>query len=394
MIWEEMWEDIFTFLAGLGAKMALEYTGKNLKLYQLPLGRDGKATYQIRYKDGNGKQVRKVVPSKADPHKWAREMDNELNVVDHLDRTEHALGEVIGEYIKELEERVENYRNEAKYGEQLSPGTYKKTRVHLDKHIIPHFKKIALTQITPSKVTDFRSKLIKNMKPQTANQVIGTLGRALSFFVMKEYITFNPCRELAPLQPKETDQGYTPTKAEVAKVVEAAGEFDDLWKTVLVKLCAELGLRISEALALQWTAVRKDQLFIKRSVVQGVVGRTKTKGSERALKMSQSLSRMLTEHRLRSASKDYVFVNENGNLLSASDVLKQVLTPACTAANVPQFGWHGLRRAYITELFNKGIREDHVQTLAGHAPGSKVTRSIYNKVRTEDVLIDDYVVEF
>ena len=45
------------------------------------------------------------------------------------------------------------------------------------------------------------------------------------------------------LRTKETDQGYTPTKAEAAKVVEAASEFDDLWKTVLVKLCAELGLR-------------------------------------------------------------------------------------------------------------------------------------------------------
>jgi integrase len=371
--------------------MALLYTGKNLKLYHLPCGRGGKEGHQIRYKDGNGKQVRKVAPATVDPYRWAKEMDNELNTVQHLDRSDHMFGDVIKEYISELEERVENYKSDARYGEQLSPGTYKKWRVHLDKHIVPHFQKADLAKITPTKVLDFQTQLLKKIKPQTINDVVGTLSRSMSFFVVKEYIVANPCREIKKLQTKSVEQGYTPTPEEVHKVING---IDELWKKALVKLCAETGLRISEALALEWSSIRKDQLYVKQSVVQGVVGKTKTKGSERKIMMSSTLTSLLAEHRLRSTSKDFVFVNERGNLLSASDALKQVLKPACNAVNVREFGWHGLRRGYITQLFKKGVREDHVQTLAGHAPGSKVTRSIYNKVREEDVLIDDYVIEF
>lgn len=183
------------------------------------------------------------------------------------------------------------------------------------------------------------------------------------------------------------------------EVVKVANSFDvdqapeDRWKYVLVKLCAETGVRISEALALQWKAIRKDVISIERAVVQGEVGKTKTAGSTRKLKISPSLASAFKELRLQSMRTDFVFVNAEGNLLSASDVLKQVLRPACKRAGVRDFGWHGLRRAWVTNQFNRGIREDHVQTLAGHAPGSKVTRAIYNKVREEDVLRDDYVVE-
>ena len=128
--------------------------------------------------------------------------------------------------------------------------------------------------------------------------------------------------------------------------------------------------------------------------MRGELGPTKNNGSKRKIIISTSLAKQLTELRLKSYSTEFVFLNSKGGFLAPIEVTKQILRPACAKADVPEFGWHGLRRMYITQLFNRNVREDHVQTLAGHAPGSKVTRSIYNKVRAEDVLIEDYVTEF
>ena len=387
--------------------MALVFEGNNCRLYHGVYGQDKKERYQIRYYDGSGKRVTKFVPKarQDDAYDYAKEVDAQLNVQGRLDDDTFTFGKLINEYISQLEERVENYRNDAKYGDKMSPGTFKKTKVHIKHLLLADIKSKTpstlsqsdIRKITPSKVIQLQQELKTWLAPQTVNAIMGVLSRTMSFFVVKEYIQSNPCREVRQLQPKEPDQGYTPTMPEVSKVADSFDlevQPEDLWKKVLVKLCAETGVRISEALALQWGAIRKDVIYVKQSVVQGEVGKTKNAGSTRKIKISNSLMVLLTELRLKSLHTDYVFVNENGNLFSASDVLKQVLRPACKRAGVTSFGWHGLRRAYITALFNKGVREDHVQMLAGHAPGSKVTRSIYNKVREEDVLIDDYVVEF
>jgi len=386
--------------------MALVFEGDNCRLYFGTYGADKKERYQIRYYDHKGKRVTKFVSKKH--HKnalaYAKEVDQQLNQASRIDNATLTLGGVMKKFIAELEQRVENYRNDVKYGDKMSPATFKKTQVHL-KHILfadikstqpSALAQMEITSITPSKVVQFQQDLKKRIAPVTVNAVVNCLGRAMSFFVMEEIIMTNPCREVRPLQEDEPQQGYTPTMEEVVKV---ANSFDvdqapeDRWKYVLVKLCAETGVRISEALALQWKAIRNDVISIERAVVQGEVGKTKTAGSTRKLKISPSLASAFKQLRLQSMRTDFVFANAEGNLLSASDVLKQVLRPACKRAGVRDFGWHGLRRAWVTNQFNRGIREDHVQTLAGHAPGSKVTRAIYNKVREEDVLRDDYVVE-
>ena len=186
---------------------------------------------------------------------------------------------------------------------ELYPGRSKrsdrleKTQVHL-KHILfadikstqpSALAQMEITSITPSKVVQFQQDLKKRIAPVTVNAVVNCLGRAMSFFVMEEIIMTNPCREVRPLQEDEPQQGYTPTMEEVVKV---ANSFDvdqapeDRWKYVLVKLCAETGVRISEALALQWKAIRNDVISIERAVVQGEVGKTKTAGSTRKLKIS------------------------------------------------------------------------------------------------------------
>jgi len=365
--------------------MPVIYKGKCLRLL------DGKNGYEIRFMDLEGKEVRKRVPKSEEPMEYAILLDGRLERTGTLtDKVQAKFKDLVGLYVKELSGKRDNYVNNAEYGDKISPGTFKKTLVHINKHILPFFGDFDVEHIRPSTTLRFQANLVKGVKPQTANAVLGTMRRLMSFLTVHEYIETNPCREISNLQSAPLETKYTPTTAEVQQVIASA---DQLWKKVLIMLAADTGMRISEILALKWVDIRNDLIFVKAAAINRELSGTKTVGSKRKIKIDSKLTARLAELRLAS-SKDFVFTNEKGRLYTASDVLKQVLTPACTRANVMPFGWHGLRRHFINYQLDRGVPKNRVQKLVGHSIGSHVTDRHYREVRDEDVLVDEYVVSF
>ena len=370
--------------------MAVKYKGKHVKLYHLTLNNAQTPVFQVRYKDEIGKEVRKRVPGYEDPVEYAKGLEHQIKTAGSVKVHSNLFREAVKDYDDELLEHVQNYKTDAKYGEKIAPGTYKKNAVYLNNHILPVFGDLDVQNITPAKIMDFQKQLVKKISPAVANQVVGMLGRCMSFFVRKELILYNPCREIKRIQEDEVEPKYVPTRDEVQKVIDAT---DELWKTALLKLCAETGCRIGEALALKWTCVKDDIIFIKAGAYLGTIQKTKTKKSVRKVKISPSLVVMLKELRLKS-SADFVFVNSVGKIFMSTEVLKQVLYRACDVAGVSKFSWNGLRRYYINSKLDGDVRLDHIQKMVGHAIGSRVTNAHYIKIRDEAVLIDDYVEEF
>lgn len=373
-----------------GFFMGLEYKGDFVRLYSGSFNRSGHG-YQVRYIDGAGKSVRKMVPESAMPLEYAKSLDRQIG----LAGTQSVEGpkkfkEAAKSYVKELDEHLLNYRQESKHGHKISAGTHKKYMIAVNLHIVPHFQNMNLSAIRISTVQDFQDQLRKRMKPQTANQVVNCLGRMMSYFVRKEWIEANPCREIRSLPEDAIERGRTPTQKEVQKVIMHCRED---WHEVLVRVCAEAGLRISEALGLEWTNIRNDILYIKQSAVRAEIGKTKTAGSKRAVKISAQTATMMKELRVKSINQ-FVFANEKGRLLTSSDALNQALHPACKLAGVELFGWHGLRRLVINTLLDNNVMRDHVQKIVGHTIGSKVTDKHYREIDDEAVLRDDYVLKF
>ena len=370
--------------------MAVKYKGKHVKLYHLTLNNKQTPVFQVRYKDEIGKEVRKRVPAYEDPVEYAKGLEHQIKTAGSVKVHSNLFREAVKDYDDELLEHVQNYQTDAKYGEKIAPGTYKKNAVYLNNHILPVFGDLDVQNITPAKIMDFQKQLVKKISPAVANQVVGMLGRCMSFFVRKELILYNPCREIKRIQEDEVEPKYVPTRDEVQKVIDAT---DELWKTALLKLCAETGCRIGEALALKWTCVKDDIIFIKAGAYLGTIQKTKTKKSVRKVKISPSLVVVLKELRLKS-SAEFVFVNSVGKIFMSTEVLKQVLYRACDVAGVSKFSWNGLRRYYINSKLDGDVRLDHIQKMVGHAIGSRVTNAHYIKIRDEAVLIDDYVEEF
>ncbi len=139
---------------------------------------------------------------------------------------------------------------------------------------------------------------------------------------------------------------------------------------VLVAAC--LGLRVSEIIGLQWGDFNWEDLtlLVKRSVVQGRVGDTKTEASQLPLPVDPRLARILQEHWKRSPHQrpeDWVFGNREGRPRWQESILHRQLKPAGLRAGLGRVGWHTFRHSYSTLLRSAHVDLKVQQELLRHS---------------------------
>lgn len=366
----------------------LLWEGEIVKLYHGK--RRDTSHFFIRWDDQEtGKEKKKICRDDIDPMTWAMKQDLRLKHNGTLTPKQSTLlGDLIYLYKAEIDERVNNYKTNSKYGRRLRPKRRTTLLVHINKHIVPFFGKMKIEDITTQNVMKFQKELEKKMSPQYANTIVGTLRRIFKFFIQENLVQYNPCVQLDPLETRASEERYTPTESEVLAILQATTVH---WKKVMIKLAAANGMRISEILALRWDAINGDKIHIRLSNDRGELGDTKTAGSNRTVRISEELKDDLAQ--LKAVSEgEWLFTNTKGNLFAATDVVRSVLYRACNKANVQKFGFHGLRRFFINKQLNEGKSKDHVQVLVGHKVGSDVTDKHYRQIRPEETYGDEYII--
>jgi integrase len=139
---------------------------------------------------------------------------------------------------------------------------------------------------------------------------------------------------------------------------------------VLVAAC--LGLRASEIVGLQWQDFNWEDLtvFIRRGVVNGRSGDTKTEASQKSLPVDPRLARPLQEllkRKLHIAPQDWVFANNGGQPRGQQNILQRHLRPAASRAGIGKIGWHTFRHSYSTMLRGAGADIKVQQELLRHS---------------------------
>jgi integrase len=139
----------------------------------------------------------------------------------------------------------------------------------------------------------------------------------------------------------------------------------------LIQVCAGLGLRISEALGLRWDDLNFDEgeLRIRRSVVNGVAGETKTKGSAAKLPLHPEIIGVLRSWRVAEAVVGgWVFGSErNGKPWDRDHLRDTYLKPAGERAGCPEIGWHSLRHSYRANLRESNVPIETQKSLMRHS---------------------------
>jgi integrase len=154
---------------------------------------------------------------------------------------------------------------------------------------------------------------------------------------------------------------------------------------VLVAAC--LGLRASEIIGLQWGDFNWEELtlLVKRSVVHGRAGDTKTEASRLPLPVDPHLAGTLQEHRKRSLhtdSQDWVFANRAGRPRSQESILLRHLKPAAIRAGIGKIGWHTFRHSYSKMLRGAHVDLKVQQELLRHST-IQSTMNIYTQAVSE-----------
>ena len=134
----------------------------------------------------------------------------------------------------------------------LAPSTVRRHEELARIHVKPALGKTKLSKLDPLQVQSFyRSKLDEGLSAATVVKVHSTLSKSLKQAVRWRLIPLNVCSSVTPPRIARTE--IVPLDARQMKALLKAAESTDLH--ALWTLLATTGLRIGEALALQWEYV-------------------------------------------------------------------------------------------------------------------------------------------
>ncbi len=222
--------------------------------------------------------------------------------------------------------------------------------------------------------------LAAGRSPRTARYAFVVLRHALKDAVDWGLISVNPADRAKPPRTPRTEL-VVPTATEAQALVSAAEEdrFYALWA-----LLAVTGLRLGEALGLQWSDLdlARQRLVVRRTL-SGGGGRKrleppKTDRGARTVALDSWLIGVLADHRARQredqaaadtewASTDFVFTTRRGTWLDHSNIHRAYKAALARAGLPTRFRVHDLRHAMATAWLAGGVNPKIVSERLGHA---------------------------
>lgn len=161
----------------------------------------------------------------------------------------------------------------------------------------------------------------------------------------------------------------------------------------LIRISAKLGLRLGEALGLQWRDFDKTgSLSIKRQWTKyREYGPPKTPAAVRTIALPSAVRDELIALRLESrysGDDDPIFVSREATPLSHRNVAQRGYEAARDLAGIPDhLTFHDLRHAAASRLIYRGLDPVTVANVCGHEDASttlKVYAKLFNRRETDD----------
>jgi len=178
-----------------------------------------------------------------------------------------------------------------------------------------------------------------------------------NYCVDRDYMIVNPIFRRKEFKPKT--QSYTPRWFHDAELQQIFNYFDDAGglAPVWFRTLAYTGMRLSEALNLEWSAINLENRIIR---VQ-----TNTKNYQnRSLPIHiRLLPYLMAIHN----DNHYVFSNGNGGRYCTGNAWYKRLQTALKQLGLQQTGLHAFRHSFGSALARSGAHPKEIQELLGHA---------------------------
>ena len=347
--------------------------------------RGSKWYVRITYRDelGRKRQIERVgTDSKRETEKIGRELQLQI------DRGKKKFSQI--SYADFLKEWDTDYLSTT----ELKPSTIRSYRNVIYNKLIPALGAMKIKDIRAKHLQNYLNSLVEEFSPSTINTVFSVIRKSFAYAVsFSEHIDVNPAiniyrpkKATAAIKPQEVTPFTHDEMAQILKRFPASHQF---YAPIMLGYLA--GLRIGEALALQWEDVHPDHIAVHSTMAYGGAWKrqenAKTKSSTRMVYIGPGIYNILMQ--IRKAQQDNagkykeyytpseaVCRREDGKPLTPDDMR---FFNQWVKANIGHGSFHTLRHTYATALLESGADLELVSKQLGHS-NLTITAKFYSHV--------------
>jgi len=333
--------------------------------------------------DHNAKRKKKAFPDKETALRFARTLRERLAEGDFGLGKEQPERKPFSVYYKTwLESYVSTHTKTATYANYDTA-----YRVHL----LPFLGDTDIKEITREQLKRFMyEKLNAGLSRNSVKGYLAPLSEMFNHAIEDGHLDHNPCIRIMRTTREEKGKQQQKidflTREELASLLAACREhFAPAYPFVL--LLARTGLRIGEAVALQWGDIDFEGRFInvQRNWVDGHLTTPKSGKSRRvdmSLHLTETLTALSVERKKETLKKgwgqvpQWVFTNEVGGMMDPENFRHRVWAKLHPKAGMRRIRIHDLRHTFASLLIQQGESLAYVKDQMGHH-SIRVTVDVY-----------------
>ncbi|WP_307977298.1 site-specific integrase [uncultured Streptococcus sp.] len=275
----------------------------------------------------------------------------------------------------------------------VKPQTYRHTEITIHKHLVPVFGTMKLDKISLPFVQYFANTIaasgLKEYKP-----IIALNKRILQYAVHLQLITRNPAENIIIPKAQKLEKEVKHLDNEQLKIFldyleQLPNTYKNNYNAVLYRFLLATGLRIGEAVALEWSDIDLEDGTISVTKtfnpVINELSTPKTRAGKRVISIDRKTMLMLRLYKVRQEQKFKEMISPYGQHVFSNGLapypfrnnLQRMLDDHLEKAGLPRFTFHAFRHTHASLLLNAGITYKELQHRLGHSKIS-MTLDVYS----------------
>ena len=284
--------------------------------------------------------------------------------------------------------------------DNLAPKTIERYE-EMAEYLSPELLGMTIGEITPLDLSREWARLLKSgghtrrtkearpMKPKTVRNIAGLVSSAYLRAIKWGLATVNPVTHSElPRLKKRAGLALLPAEQDLL----TACSLGPWCLQTFLEMCVATGCRRGDVLALRWSDIRNNKVFVDRSLCQtrdGLVYKTTKTEEPRDIALPPGMAAVLEAHRLRQdkfrrqfgpdyrADLDLIFANPDGTELKP-DSISATVSRICRRLGLPKgSSLHTVRHSHASILLEKGVAITTVSERMGHS-SVRTTADIYS----------------
>lgn len=329
--------------------------------FTLEVRPSGTKTYYLRYKDQSGRQKQHKIGRHHDitfeqARKKARELKSTvvLGGDPAADKAEAKAVITYGELASQFLAHAKTYQRD-----------YDTTRMYVENHILPRWRKVRLTDITQQDIAKWLAdKDREDYAPATVEKIKAIFGRSLALGLEWRLpgLSHNPVRGIKRAKYNNARNRYL-TAEEAERLLVACGGSENVQLRPIIALLLYTGARVSELLNAEWRFVNLDRRT-------WLIPMSKT-GKQRYVPLSQPAIDIIRE---LPRFDGCPYLVPNPKTRKPYTEMKRAWDTARAAAGLSDVRIHDLRHSAASFMINAGVDLYTVGRVLGHADHQSTMR--------------------